>query len=313
MTGALTTLLLAGRAHAEPTAEDRAQATLLFTQGTDLLTAGDVQAACPKLEEAERIAPGFGIELNLGDCYEKSTRLASAWAMFQKAASNARAAGKQERETNATTRAKALEPRLSYLAVEVAPASRIPGLAITRDDKPLGPGQWGAALPIDSGSHRLAATAAGHFAWKEDIVVAEGARVARPVPRLADAPIAAVVQPIPPQDVHERSQASRTIGFVALGVGAAGIVTGTVLVVLAKGKHDDSNPRCPQPNQCDAAGVAGRDSAVDLANGASVGYAIGAAGLVASAVLLFVVPALAGSSRTALAVMPRGAGALTTF
>jgi hypothetical protein len=57
----------------------------------------------------------------------------------------------------------ALEPRLSTLTVEVPPeiAAR-PGLALTRDGAPLPPAAWGVALPIDAGTHALAALVDGH-------------------------------------------------------------------------------------------------------------------------------------------------------
>ncbi|MEO8877348.1 MAG: hypothetical protein ABI461_17265, partial [Polyangiaceae bacterium] len=72
---------------------DLAAAEALFEDGRKSMDANDFAAACPKLEESERLAPAVGTLLNLGICYEKSHRTASAWATFKEATSAARASG----------------------------------------------------------------------------------------------------------------------------------------------------------------------------------------------------------------------------
>ena len=72
------------RAQARP--EDRAAAESLFSDARRLMQAGDYEQACPKLEASRRLEPGLGTTLNLGDCYEKLGRTASAWGEFRGAA-----------------------------------------------------------------------------------------------------------------------------------------------------------------------------------------------------------------------------------
>ena len=60
----LFALCLAGRAHAEPNADDRALATALFNEGRSLMSEGRIAQACPKLEESHRLDPSGGTILN---------------------------------------------------------------------------------------------------------------------------------------------------------------------------------------------------------------------------------------------------------
>ncbi len=82
LSGAVAGLLLlaATTSFAEPSADDRTVARSLFDQGRALVKDGNYAAACPKLEESQKIDSGVGTLFNLADCYEHLGRFASAWA-----------------------------------------------------------------------------------------------------------------------------------------------------------------------------------------------------------------------------------------
>src|SRR5436305_1114019 len=116
---ALSIMLTAHTAAAQPKAagDGNVAAESLFREGKRLMKDHQIAAACEKFEASERLDESVGTLLNLADCREKAGQLATAWADFLKAASVARASGDGSRESEAKVRAKALEPRLSYLTI----------------------------------------------------------------------------------------------------------------------------------------------------------------------------------------------------
>ncbi|HEX5098696.1 MAG TPA: hypothetical protein VFV94_04320, partial [Polyangiaceae bacterium] len=63
-------------------ASNVAQAESLFHQAVQRMDQGDYASACPLLEQSQALDPSSGTLLNLGDCYEHTGRLASAWRTF---------------------------------------------------------------------------------------------------------------------------------------------------------------------------------------------------------------------------------------
>jgi hypothetical protein len=110
-----------GTAHAQTSQSAAAEA--LFEAGREQIASGELDEGCRKMEASQKIDPAVGTLLYLGDCQERLGRTASAWAAFREAASLARLSGQPQREEIATTRAAALEPRLSRVKVAVNDAS----------------------------------------------------------------------------------------------------------------------------------------------------------------------------------------------
>ena len=80
---ALGVVLLVGAASAQP--RDVTRADALFREGRALMKKGDYATACPKLEESYRLDPAAGTGINLGDCFEKQGKVASALLAYQAA------------------------------------------------------------------------------------------------------------------------------------------------------------------------------------------------------------------------------------
>src|ERR1700743_3286590 len=138
---AFTSAALGARvAEAQVSAADKATAEALFDRGLTLLKEGRLEEACQRLEQSNTIEHGIGTMLYLAECYEKSGRTASAWALFREASSEAHAAGQVERATAGRQRAARLEPTLSRLTIEVPDAARVPGLEVTRNGTPVAKG-----------------------------------------------------------------------------------------------------------------------------------------------------------------------------
>jgi hypothetical protein len=159
-----------------------ASAHSLFLDARAAMDRGDFETACPKLEESMRLDAAVGTQLNLADCYERVGKVASAWAGFLDAASMAKSAHQAEREKLARTRAKALEPRLPKLVIDVD-ASAEPGLDVLRDGVAVGAASWGTPIVVDPGTHDVVASAPGKMSWRTVIDVKEAQTSRVVVPR----------------------------------------------------------------------------------------------------------------------------------
>ena len=91
---------------------DPAAAEAAFSEGQSLMKQGRFEEACRKLEASHALDPATGTLLNLGACYEKTGKTASAWLRYREAAASALAKGQREREEIARARVNALEPQL---------------------------------------------------------------------------------------------------------------------------------------------------------------------------------------------------------
>jgi hypothetical protein len=278
-------------------ATDSATAESLFNEALALLANQKVAEACPKLEASQRLDPGVGTLLYLADCYQQLGRTASAWGTFREAAYLAKA-GKDDRESVAVESARTLEPQLSYLTVEVTPPPGVT-LDIQRDGKPMADALWNTAIPVDPGKHTVQASAAGKKPWSTSFDVGEGPRhESVVVPALEDAPVAPPPAPLPvsvPAAEPPRASGSsvqKTVGWVLVGAGSAGLLSGGVLALLARSDDKDADAEC-RPDLirlCNPAGVELSHSAHSKATWAGVTAGVGLVALGAGVTLLLTAP-----------------------
>ena len=291
----LALALPARLAHAQ-SATDSATAESLFNEALAMLANKKPAEACPKLEASQRLDPGVGTLLYLADCYQQMGRTASAWGTFREAAYMAKDR-KDDREGVAVDSAKGLEPKLSYLTVEVTAAPGVT-LEIKRDGKIISDALWNTAIPVDPGAHTVEASAPGKKPWSTSFNIADGPRQESVVvPKLEDAPVAPDAPPpvplsAPPAELPQGSSTQKTAGWVLLGVGSAGLITGGILALLARGDDKSANAEC-RPDRvrlCNPAGVELGNSAHSKATWAGVSAGIGLAAVGAGVTLLLTAP-----------------------
>jgi hypothetical protein len=246
-------LALAPRmASAQPTS---AQAETLFRQGKELIRAGKLAEACAAFDSSYKLDPAVSTLLNLADCREKNRQLATAWGLFvdaQRALRGKTDDASQQLLQTATKRAARLEPRLSTLAIEVAPDRRIARLELERRGERIDPGTWNRALPIDGGSYELVARAPGFAPWTTTIAIAtEGEAKRIEVPALA--PLAAAAPApagAPPARRAARRGDGKLVASLALTTGGAAIATSLVLGKLALDKWHAAEDTCDGMRLC---------------------------------------------------------------
>lgn len=290
-------LLLAPRVQAQSSSEDKAAADSLFRDGRSLVQQGKYGEACPKLAASQRLDPAIGTLLNLGDCYVRTGQTASAWASFNHAEIMARSANDKIRAQEALQRAKALEPTLSRLVIEVPATSRADGIEVRRDRAALEPALWGSAIPVDPGAHAIQVTATGREPWSKTIEVeAKPGVTTVTVPELVPVPVTWSPAGGAQNEVDGKRASTwsgqRTAGLFVGGAGIVGIAIGAGFGGLAISKNSDSTAHCrpDEPNVCDADGVALRADAEVAANVSNVGFILGGAALVAGVILFVTAP-----------------------
>jgi hypothetical protein len=271
---------------------DKAAAEALFVEGRRLMEAGRFVQACPKFEASQRLDPGVGTMLNLAECYEKSGRTASAWAEFREVISAARAAESKEREALARERAAVLEAKLSRLTIALSPeATATPGIEIRRDGAVVDSAEIGTSIPVDPGKHVIEANAPGRQKWYKTIELnADSAQAQVVVPALATVVdnSASVTTGSAAQDSGGSGSSQRTVAIVAGAVGVVGLAVGTVYGLQASSKWSDAKKGCTSyPYGCTPDAVSGADDAKKFGTFSTVGFAVGAVGLAAGAVLWF--------------------------
>lgn len=291
---------------------DEVAAEALFVEGRRLMKGGNYAEAAEKLRGSDRAAPSVGARLSLGECYEKLGKTASAWGAYRSAANLARRDQDNRRALAAEKRAKALEPNLSYLIIEVPESARVPGLQVSWNGQPRSAALWNLRFPVDPGDHTITAAAEGFQRWQtvasvkrpgETRVEVPGlqARTATTAPKVepertptdldpgSDRPISP-----PPGVERDRGEGSmfttgRKVAIGVAAVGLAGLVAGSILAASASGQWNDAkDSHCNDQLECDAEGIRLADEAGTAADRATIAFVAGGVAVAGAAVLWFV-------------------------
>ncbi|WP_437274392.1 hypothetical protein WME90_24400 [Sorangium sp. So ce375] len=311
----------------------KADALALFDEALELTAQGKYAEACPKLEASLQLNPGTGTRFYLADCLEHVGQLASAWIHYVDVVDATAATGQKAKEKYARARVDALEPRLTRLAVVVSDGARsTPGLAVRRDDAVLVEAQWGVAVPVDPGPHKVSATAIGMKRWETTAKVdQEGQTVTVTVPpleRAESAPPSATAHPAPttplpgtaplpdmtsPSPVDSTAPMTgkpmsdlgsplRTAGLVAGGVGLVGLAVGAGFGMNALSKNREGTEHCyvskgGASKACTPKGGALLDDSAAAATASTASFIAGGVALATGAALLLLAPPAKPRSR----------------
>ena len=265
---------------AEPSQQERATARALGDEGILLWEKADYAGALDRFTRALALVDAPTLSLRQAECLQKLGRWVEALGKLQTLArlelstdapapflAAVRTARQQEAD---------LQKRMPMLVVEVEgnPADTA---VLTVDDSPLESPLWGTERPVDPGT-RAVRLISGKHRVDQTVTVREG-EVKRVVLRLPDAPEG---------DSSAPSSAwnGRTLGWVGVGVGTAGVVAGGVMWSMARSKQSDlddagcSGGRCPQDLKGDL------DSYDKLRTGSYLGLGLGALALIGGGTLL---------------------------
>jgi hypothetical protein len=311
----------AATAEAQTDAE-RAGARSAATAGADAFEGGKYQDALDLFQRAESLVHSPVHLSYIGQCHANLGHLVEAHETFlrlsrEELPANARDAVKRA-VSEASDRAKQLEPRLPYLAIKLQGA--VPGetAEVTLNGAVVPGALIGIPAPTNPGDYIVRATAPGKDSGEVKVTLQEGERKdalvtlqsTGEVPPVAPVPAAAATsttatEPVTPQDDGAQGSSLKLPAYAALGVGAVGVVLGTYFALDAGKAADEADDMCggsrskctPQSGVSHDDIESKNDQAGSSRTMAIVGFAVGGVGLAAGATML--VLSMSDSSDTA--------------
>ncbi|HEX3849975.1 MAG TPA: hypothetical protein VHW01_03360 [Polyangiaceae bacterium] len=308
----------------------RAAARKLGSAGLNAFQEHDYVTASDKLGRAFHVLQAPSLGLWSARALEKLGKLVEAQERYLKVTRLDIVGGDAEVQKTARTEAAAdlaaLSPRVPSIVVQVegtTPAE----VTLTVDGNALAPDLVGEAWPVDPGSHHVVGTH-GADRLEADVVVAEGEHPST-VLRFGAAPTVVAAPrdvapaqgangpfepaPAPTKDSGFASS-QRTIGWVTLGVGAAGFavgaVTGVMTLVDRGGLHQGSD--C-YGTSCGTRVTSKVDSYNSMRTASTIGFIAGTALLATGVVFLLTAPRAATAPSTALVIQADSAAIRGTF
>lgn len=286
---ALSIVCLSSVARAESSEQRRATAEALFNEAGSLFKQGNYVAACDKLAKSQRLDPAVGTLLNLGRCYEKIGRTASAWLAFVDAASAAKSAGQTERGEVARQGVARLAPLVPKLLVKVPDEIATDDLEISRSGESVPKALWNIASPTDPGDHEIEVKAPGKKSWSKKIHLDPAKQETVEIPVLEDDPTQA-------KGKHAAEKAKSGLGtqkilaLVTGGVGVVGLGVGGGLFLSARSDAKRANEGCEGSTCQDTESLSANDRALKKANLATIFLSAGAGLLVGGTVVWLTAP-----------------------
>jgi hypothetical protein len=169
----------------------------------------------------------------------------------------------------------------------------------------LSPASLGVPLPLNPGSHVIAASAPGKETWRTEIVAQRGeAPIVLDIPELAPREAARSAGMLAADDGKARDGSKgtpgatqRAIALIMAGVGIAAAGAGTFFALRASALDDESKAFCDPPNVCFPEGKSRRDDALAAADVSTVSFIAAGVLVAAGAVLFFSAPTSKATAR----------------
>jgi hypothetical protein len=293
-------------------AQSTAAAEALFNVGRAAMDTKDYDTACKRFRESNHLDPAVGTLLNLAVCETTRGRVATGWELFR--AVTEKLPPDDQRRGFVAAQLAQIEPRLPHLTLTLAEGAPAETKAKEGDAEFAG-AAFGVPLPMDPGKHAFIVEAPGREPRTVEVELAEGGSqslaVAPGAPLPAEpAPAPAAVSGAPSDAKPSGGHDTRLIGWIAGGVGVAGLGVGLTTGLMALGKKSITDEQCSSRLQlCTAEGRDAAAAGRTLAVVSTVGWVVGALG-VGAGVYFILTSSPKSQTETALvtSVLPGGAG-----
>jgi hypothetical protein len=294
--------LTASWAHAQgasPRPSDKATARILGTEGLRLAEAGDCEAAIDKLKRAEALFHAPTTLGRLGECQVLLGRLVAGTENLQRVVreplpQNASPAFLVAKERAQRVLDESL-PKIAVLVIHVDTGRADVEPEVKVDGEKVPSAILGAKRPTDPGDRVVEASGPYCDTATERVQLAEGAEArvdlritCREPPK--PPPAVAGEQPpggraTPPAAITSKGS-DDTIAYVALGVGGAGVVAGTVFGLMAMGEKSSLKDVCDGDRKCPSSAQSNLDNLDRYAMFSNIGFGVGLVGVGVGTTLL---------------------------
>jgi hypothetical protein len=269
-------------------ASDVAAARKLGQEGVKLADAGKCGEAVDRLSRAEILHHAPTILGRLGECQIALGKIVEGTESLQRVVRESLPANAPAPFVAARKRAqKALDaalPKIAHLTIEVK--TKGVDVKVKVDNETVSSALIGVSRPTDPGTHTIEASAPEYLALTKTVTLSEGesstlALTLEPDPaaKKKEAP-----PPAPEKPVASGST-KRTLGYVSIAVGGAGVILGSAFGLMAMSKRNDLDKSC-QSKICAPSEQDKLDAARLQGTVSTVGFVVGGIGLAAGATLL---------------------------
>jgi len=268
--------------------ETRTVARELARDGAELADAGKCADAVDLFERAYTLVGAPTIAVMRARCLVQLGRLIEALEAYERALRHAQQPSDpdafKQAVKDAAVEAQELRIRIPRLNVTVrGPGADSTELSVRLDGRVMAPALLGVPRPIDPGPHRLEATVAEQSRAFQEISLEEGRSYA----------LELQLEPTAKTAWHsskpEASNAQRTFGWVALGVGATGLAAGAVTALLASDRQSTLDEKCTA-GRCPESARDDLDAFQTLRTASFIAYGVGFGAAAAGGVLLLTAP-----------------------
>jgi hypothetical protein len=287
----------------EPVPKDastRRAARQLAEEGAALYDEGKYAEAADRLHRAHELVPAPTIAVLEAKALVKIRRLVRAAERYEQTTRFPLDADSSDAFRDAVREAREqlaeLQPRIPQLVVEVTGATRkTPGLVVTLDGKEMPLALLGMRRPTDPGRHEVVATLADGRTASAVITLGENQRqrvVLTPSTAGAAQPSREPLEEVE-ADRGTGMPMQRTLAWIAIGVGGAGLGTGVVAGFVMLDKKKSLDDQCVEQGTlmaCPVAAQSDLDAYRSTKTLSWIGYGVGLAGLGTGLLLLLTAP-----------------------
>lgn len=256
----------------------------LFRQAVDYMQANDFASACPLLDRSYQLDPKDGTLQALADCRDHQGKLTLAvghYRAYLRAYEKMQGAVRQKHKDRAekaearVAEIDAILPKVKFVW-ETPPD---PESKIVVDGVEFRASSLDVLLPLDPGEHKIIIQLPGEPARTRVVTLAAGGSTIvdlTPAKPHDDTGNGTATGPKPVAGGKKtKLNPTRIAGFVGLGLGAAGILTGGITGILAFQQKDIVDARCNANYVCDPVGFAAVDRFKTLGTTSTISFIAG--------------------------------------